>query len=1143
MKRDVKLFLDGQEVEFKTVPDILYNFSIDDVQNPTVVKNSYSKTITLPGTPKNNKIFKGFYDNDQAPDAGFDPRKRLPFTITINGETYETGYARLDNVTQDRNYYEWSLSLFGGLGDFFYNLEYGANGEKRKMSDLIYREGNDIHSPEINIGFTISAGTLYEAWHNSSYQTQWETVNFAPCYDGLPSDFSSDKVLINYNGITDTVSKLGYSAITSGGTTYVTYNGYALATLPKDFTQAEMREFRSWQQRPVLSVRKAIEAMQFADNNGGYYLALDPDFFNSVNPYYNKLWVTLPLLSEISLADFSSTDVYTNHTISRRLNGNVNYNDYQLVINFLNITPALAANAAKAEFSLSFLTSAFTGSNGATAQTMYSSAYVENYTGTTSLFETRRNFSAYAIQIVAYAGTEYTSSVIGASEVAWLTSDIDGDFLKYTEIPSGTYSPQNGANIKYVMGVFNKQSNGHYKWSQDFTLTLEIPAGAKSIAVWLTPLANIVEGTDYAGRPAWGYGSRRRMAYTQKYCPTFDGYRCSMRPYSSLTEAFVVGTAKSYVSEGSTMGYSGAQISKNMLLNTDYSPCEFLLSYAKLFGLYFVKDPVRKTVRLLTRKNFFKREEIVGIEDRIDRTSVKITPLSYNNKWWKWGLPQVDSVYADSYRNATGKEYGDYMYDTQYSFNSETKEIFDSNIFRTAIQATERSADFYTIGDDSSKPWMQDGYSYELWNSGDLSSGATFDIPKSVAYNKKAMVENYEFYDLFDKPVFHTNDNGASDGSNVLLLKGNDIQLRGENGYLKWFITDDVPEMGVLNSNDACWLYTLSNYSSGGTTIARRTYYCPYYTRVVRNAGTSYLTRTLDYGVPEKLYIPGTSMRSGATMYNLFWKTYMDDVLSKNSRVMKCKVLLTEKPTVDWLRRFYWFDNSIWRMTDISDWAVSEDRLTTCTFIKVQNVENYTSEDVEYFGGIYLTLDAHTVPENGGTVGYHIITLDDSEWRLTLPSFVTASQVSGTTDCDGTLTVGPNQYQTTERIFDITVYTEAASDTESISQEGVDISFYRCDSAGTPVSSLEINKNGETMYFHIKSNFVWTFAAYPDASFISSMSCLTSGNPATEGMIISCVIPRNPSVIDDRYTSFILKVDATGYFIQSETYTQPDRGL
>lgn len=1048
MKRSVKLFLAGQEVEFSNVPEILYNYKIDDATEPAVIKNSYSKTISIPGTPNNNRIF-GNYENPQNEGTGsgtyfgigFDPRKRMPFEITIDGEVYETGYARLDNFTQDRGTVVWNLSLFGGLGDFFYNLEYGEDESKRKLSSLVYRTTSADTSSELDLSFTISAGTLYQAWIGNPTAAKWQTINFASCYDGVPNDFSADKVLINYNGINETVSKLGFSAVTSGGTTYVSYNGYALASLPEEFTQAEMREFRSWMQRPILSVRKTIEAICFPENNGGYEVSLDRDFFNSTNPYYYNLYMTLPLLSEISSSEYSSSDAYSVHNFTRAPGG-LNYNNYQRIINIVQLDPAVSINDSRIRFNINLVTSAFTGSNGATADTMYTSAYVDEYFGRPSGegdFETYRSFSSWAVQIVAYAGTNYNSSVLAASEVAWLTSPVGNDYLSFSEIPSGMYKPEKDASYFNVFGNFVKQGNV-YKWSTDFSLNIEIPAGAKSYGVILTPLANPVTGTTYGGGTAVGYGSRRRMAYKATQIASVDGNRCSMVPYSSSTETFISGNTWVYGSDGETMGYTGAQISKNMLLDTDYSPCDFLLSYTKLFGLYFIKDPVNKKIQILTRKNFFKRDEIVEFTDRIDRTSMETKPLAFDSKWYKWAVEQVESEAEDDYEKVTGKQYGDHTVNTNYDFNSDTKDIFDNNIFRGGIMATERSPKNYRVGADKSKPWMHIGYSYDLYNPANMESAITIDIQKSVAFNKTAMQEDYPFYDLFARPVFHTEGNSPSDGSNVLLLRNGYKNLtytsEGATNNFYCYITDDVPEMGVLNENKACWLYTLSEKSKAGTDIAKRIYRVPYYTRAIVNTSNGFIVRTLDFGTPEKIYVPGVQMLDRAGMYPWFWEDYMNDLFSRNSRVLKTKVLFKEKPGIEDLRRFYLIDGTLWRMAAINDWNVAEDRLTTCEFIKVQNAFNYNSITPIGYQTVYLSVEAYSVPQEGSRIPIHIRTIEPVTWTLEVPYPSTSTLGGDTVDRDGYWII-PANTDSSAKTWTLSVYNSSGMDSVTLTQPGV----------------------------------------------------------------------------------------------------------
>lgn len=77
---------------------------------------------------------------------------------------------------------------------------------------------------------------------------------------------------------------------------------------------------------------------------------------------------------------------------------------------------------------------------------------------------------------------------------------------------------------------------------------------------------------------------------------------------------------------------SNVAITKDMFLKTEASPADYLLSYAKLFGLYFVKDIDSKTITIYNRNSFFKNE-IEDLTNRIDYSKeVTITPLIFDKK-------------------------------------------------------------------------------------------------------------------------------------------------------------------------------------------------------------------------------------------------------------------------------------------------------------------------------------------------------------------------------------------------------------------------------------------------------------------------------------------------------------------------------
>ena len=88
MKRTIELYIDGKRADLDASGLILMNYAFTDLEKPTAVKNSYSKQITLPGTPANDAIFGHFARTDRRIEAGgsasgvaFNPGFKTPFII------------------------------------------------------------------------------------------------------------------------------------------------------------------------------------------------------------------------------------------------------------------------------------------------------------------------------------------------------------------------------------------------------------------------------------------------------------------------------------------------------------------------------------------------------------------------------------------------------------------------------------------------------------------------------------------------------------------------------------------------------------------------------------------------------------------------------------------------------------------------------------------------------------------------------------------------------------------------------------------------------------------------------------------------------------------------------------------------------
>ena len=84
------------------------------------------------------------------------------------------------------------------------------------------------------------------------------------------------------------------------------------------------------------------------------------------------------------------------------------------------------------------------------------------------------------------------------------------------------------------------------------------------------------------------------------------------------------------------------------------------------------------------------------------------------------------------------------------------------------------------------------------------------------------------------------------------------------------------------------------------------------------------------------------------TIYNRFWKKFIEDQYSVDSKVVSCDVLLEGKIDEESLRSFYYFGNSLWVLNAINNYNPTAKYTTNCEFIKVINKDNYLSGQYKY---------------------------------------------------------------------------------------------------------------------------------------------------------------------------------------------------
>ena len=887
----INLYIDGQEVEFKEPPKVLLTYSHEDLHDPTVVKNSFSKTVTIEGTPHNNRVFGNFYDltritgydDISLSGAYFNASRKVPFELFRNGERMEQGYVKLDKVKKKGNFIQYDITLYGGLGEFLYNLQYKEDGEQMKLSDLEYGVNLDVEFTKENI---------YNAWKRlenpDEGSAKYDVINFAPCYNGIPKDFGADKVALDMDTMPIAIrSDLGIDLANKEDKLL---NGrWMLGELAKDYDEWQTKDLRSYLQRPVLRFKEIINACANPENNGGYTVDLDADFFNENNPYFENAWMTLPLYTEIESDDESDIGV-TNDNWKFYVDGG---NEGDTIKVRMAITPAITSNANTNTIKTGNIWYKELEGSG-------------DWTGYPFYNQYKQNIGRF-IQLVV---RDKNGKAIGGSAAQVFTTNI-------TDCTNFNFAYAYDSPISYNYGTYQKIESNIFAFEKGI---YEFEA---SVAYQEGMYFEIFQS--FATITAFGDNTYRGMMFDEKG-----------NGVSDFTYGYGTHTATA------TMVKKTRKISKDKLLNSEKTPCDYFLSYLKLFNLHIWKDMYDKIIYVRLRKNYFNGD-FYDLEDFVDRgADMTITPLTFENKWYNFGLDyEDDEKFHKEYLDSHGIQYGIQKVDTNYNFDSSSKELFEKSVFKGCVTARERNRYFSNIfnkaGDVRSLPsYILDGMQTYVFNADGDTEEDAYVTPRRNATAVKLFKERY--YDFMPKPNFVNKKNESIDGSNVLLFFGGMVEADDVNGnWIGYYLTDDIPEFELLNDGEPCWIYVGGN---NGGKISLDVGRLPMFSRYLVNEN-NWVTHSWDFGTPKSLYIPDYSIDESSDIYTQYWQSYIRDRYNVDTRVVECNVLLKERVIGDWLQRFYYFDGTYWILNKVSDYDVTSNGTTKCEFIRIQDTNNY----------------------------------------------------------------------------------------------------------------------------------------------------------------------------------------------------------
>ena len=1114
---DIRLYIDNMQVDLNNELQILFNWQESDLSNPTVIKNGYSKTIVLQGTDNNNKIFGHFWNlerylvyNSGNTRTDFNPSYRVPFTLYYNSSIYEKGYVKLQRVIRNNGVNRYEIGLFGGLGTFLYNLSTDWNtGVKKSLADLNFfgKRKPKIYSIDANIGntsttvedtvansdtdlsFTINADTILDAWTNiSNNNGKWSVINFAPTYNGFPSNIDTDKVLINFNNMSGLET-----SVTDGTSAFTAHNGYALGKLPSKLTMEETKDYRSYLQTPIVRTKSIIDAICMKENNNGKYdngyeVVLDEDFFNPSNPYYWDSWITLPKLN-LSYTTVGGTEVDLG-TVTPSYDYTTS-NGRTLAI--LVDNPVGTTNKIKVSFDLQITVP------NATADRLYLAAI-------------NRKWSVInALAIQAYASNSLTDSeyIFGSSSIEWLTNKLSNGAIYTCDYAksNGTFTPKVNNTSNIEDGSFVRVAQNIYRWNRQIVLECDLPENENVIKIDFQ-LAN----------------SKGSVTDRNKLCTSITPVVGQNSLYTwSMQSVTLLNSDMALIKTSTENFYSNQVITKDALLATSYSPAEFLVSFCKMFGLYLHKDIVEDKIYITTRNNFYKRDNIINLEDIIDLSKdLEINPVYVDTNYVSLTNEAEESASIIEYKDKYGKEFGQKVVDTGFEFNADTKEL-NNGVFKTAVQIKEQSQYFYK-NKDGKNPYVYNGFNYTLYQDGQYTgSTKTVDVDKKeISTYFDSFNDNYKYYDVMSKAQFEDKEHKGLPTENVFLFFNGYENVNGMGYYL----TDDIQEMSYLN-NKPCWLMTNSEKDANGKKIAIAINNLPRFSRYFE--GNHWMMYSFDYGSPRELFVPDIQNNDEGNIYHIYFKNYFEDLYDVNTKVVTCYIKADDL-TEDTLRNIYWFRNGLWRINKIYDYNPLSPNTTKCEFIKIQDLANFDIEEATKNPWIKIELDKYYIEQTGGTIIGTVRTWDNYGWQIEWVDYNPS-----TPPTRGIVTVTPEYYGQSGN-FVITVPANIRDDREvmidvtagdiggivSFRQPGVKYSF--------GISPTEFNVEGDysseaTLNITNPYYYDWSVASIPEWINITP-SGVTNGQTGTTGNTV-CTITVDENTLEER--TGIVVIEETTY--------------
>lgn len=974
----IQLYLNNQKADLHTDINIPFTYETVNFSKPEATISSFSKTVQLYGTTNNNKIFNNLYrfDSFNNGDNQFNVGRKNSFIILINdGEYFDSGYFSLDKISKDNDdNIIYNITLYGGIGDFFYNLMYGTNtkSDKYNLGNLYYGiDGKNYTTEQTANLFEYNKDFVFTAWRyrcNTDLFNSTSDKNYLkmfcpiPTYSGYYDDFKSDTILY-YTQSPNIIHNFSDNK-TVDGKEYTNKNGWSKVTADREMSEWEVTDLRAHKQRLGIRVKNIYDAIKDPFNNGGYIV--DDSNVNDIEKQYIEN-------SYLMLDRFDFENI---QNLTSKSESVITVDNYKIGPNIVAISELPQNTYMNPQVNIEILPGIDTDGSFTNISTLINNTsgyYYKNY-GSARKYEKRKSSASVIVNFLCFFGYTVDDSdniknisdvyLYGGSSDNYaedfpikyiLQTDILSKVSSYFKLPEDT-----NINITYCKAGFNLQqdSNNKFYGKSNINFQLAVEPDVQKVIIKSCTISYKFVVSDKGYILAHGsniqinykinqdfnvYDSLKSddiyIVYDEK---TTDKLVFDEKHSASNSEmkADIFGiiqnnTLRLFDSTG-TYGATSHNLNKTAIFNDTMSPYEFLISLGRMFNWKFIKDKFENKIYIYSNNRYFI-DDTIDFQNNIDFTQYDITPTTVQYNQYKFGIESPESYYFNLYKKKYNAEYGQYNYNTGYYLNTEQKQILEDCKLQLAVPYLMQSVYYNDTIDNWSKPEFMN-YTVTLWDEDSNSE----DFRTIGYHNVNDYSMNFAKTDQFTKLCCFTgNYESASDFKSVFVLFDQQLTDKNKEG-INYQISDDIPITSELADGN-CFYYamgmstTTTMGSSARKLTTRMTKNIPAFTNKFLYNNEVYMST---YSVPVTDYSLQGYSNTIHDIFQTMFSYYYNDMFTLSNKVLSVKCLLKEDPKQA-MRKFYSFNNNLWILNKVTDYIPERNNLVKCDFIMIQDKNNY----------------------------------------------------------------------------------------------------------------------------------------------------------------------------------------------------------